>query len=72
MRRMTEEYQARVDMNFRNPGGESALRQGERKHPCPTCGRENMLTDEDKRRGYQCDVCAARDEGRLGEGGEIF
>lgn len=51
--------------NFRNPGGRSALRAGTRRHPCPTCGRPNMLTDADKRRGYQCDRCADAAEGRF-------
>jgi len=49
--------------NFRNPGGRSALRAGKRIYPCPTCGRPNMLTAEDKRRGYQCDRCADAAEG---------
>ena len=52
---------------FRDPGGRSALRAGERNHPCPTCGEPDMLTDEDKRLGYQCDDCADRAEG-LGYG----
>jgi len=52
--------------DFRDPGGRSALRAGKRKHPCPTCGRENMLTDKDVRLGYQCDRCADALEGRFG------
>ena len=48
---------------FRDPGGRSALRAGNPVHPCPTCGRENMLTDADKRLGYQCDFCADALEG---------
>jgi hypothetical protein len=52
--------------NFRDPGGHSALRGGERRHPCPTCLRENMLSDHDMRLGYQCDYCADALEGRYG------
>ena len=36
------------DPEFEDPGGRSALRKSSRKnpkiYPCPTCGRENMLT----------------------------
>lgn len=46
------------DYSFRDPGGNSALRNGARIHPCPTCGRPNMLSEADKRLGYQCDYCA--------------
>jgi predicted RNA-binding Zn-ribbon protein involved in translation (DUF1610 family) len=49
--------------DFRDPGGRSALRRGKRRHPCPTCGRENALTDKDVRLGYQCDRCADAAEG---------
>lgn len=34
-----------------------------RKHPCPTCSAQRVLTDEDVALGYQCDACADRDEG---------
>ena len=60
---------------FLDPGGSSALRAESRRNPrnlpCPTCKRPNRLTLEDKRRGYQCDACADRDEGlgRYGPGG---
>ena len=54
-------------VEFADPGGRSALRAATRSNPrnlpCPTCGRENMLTPADKRRGYQCDRCADADEG---------
>lgn len=47
---------------FADPGGESALRAAgpgnPRNLPCPTCGRENMLTPADRMHGYQCDFCA--------------
>jgi transcription elongation factor Elf1 len=52
---------------FADPYGKSALRRPTRKNPrqfpCPTCKRKNVLTAEDKRRGYQCDTCADNDEG---------
>ena len=54
------------DTDFADPGGNSALRaetpSNPRNLPCPTCGRENMLTPKDKARGYQCDACADREE----------
>jgi hypothetical protein len=53
---------------FANPG--SALRAAwsgnPRNLPCPTCGEDDRLTREDARRGYQCDECADRAEGRGG------
>jgi len=49
-------------VGFADPGGNSALRAATRGnpriHPCPTCGRPNMLTPIDVQRGYQCDRCA--------------
>lgn len=56
----------RSQMGFRNPGGKSALRNGSRVYPCPTCKRPNMLSAKDKSHGYQCDDCADRDEGGMG------
>jgi hypothetical protein len=44
--------------DFRDPGGNSALRNGPRIYPCPNCGEPNMLTPADKAHGYQCDACA--------------
>ena len=38
-----------------------------RNLPCPSCGRENMLTPIDVYRGYQCDYCADAAEGKYGE-----
>lgn len=35
-----------------------------RIHSCPTCGAKNVLTTIDIARGYQCDSCADRAEGR--------
>jgi hypothetical protein len=47
---------------FADPGGNSALRAATRSNPrnlpCPECERPNMLTPEDRRRGYRCDICA--------------
>ena len=63
--RMYAEAQARNPMNFRDPGGNSALRAGKRIYPCPTCGRKNQLTAQDKKLGYQCDRCANAQEGNL-------
>ncbi len=52
---------------FADPGGRSALRAATRDNPrdlpCPTCGRENMLTPKDVALGYQCDHCADAAEG---------
>ena len=53
---------------FRDPGGRSALHPGERKFPCPNCGRENALTAADVQAGYQCDPCADAAEGHGGYG----
>jgi hypothetical protein len=51
---------------FADPGSDSALRaeteNNPRNLPCPSCDEPNMLTPEDKRRGYQCDSCANRAE----------
>ncbi len=33
-----------------------------RNLPCPTCKTPNVLTREDKMRGYQCDSCADKTE----------
>jgi hypothetical protein len=54
-------------VGFADPGGRSALRAETRSNPrnlpCPTCGRENVLTPLDVARCYQCNVCADRAEG---------
>lgn len=53
---------------FADPGGRSALRAASKSNPrnlpCPTCGKKNRLTPADRARGYQCDACADRAEGR--------
>lgn len=64
-------YDSPVDgVGFRDPGGNSALRaeteDNPRNLPCPNCGRENMLTQIDANRGYQCDSCADQAEGHYG------
>jgi hypothetical protein len=55
-------------LTFADPGGHSALRASgpgnPRVHPCPTCYEPNRLTPQDVQRGYQCDTCADRAEGR--------
>lgn len=52
---------------FADPYGKSALRRATKRNPriyaCPTCKRKNALTQEDKRKGYQCDNCADAEEG---------
>jgi hypothetical protein len=57
-----EEYDLIDGVGFADPGGNSALRAATRNNPrnlpCPTCGRENVLTPIDVSRGYQCDYCA--------------
>ena len=64
-----EEWADRVE-TFADPGGRSALRRASRSNPrnlpCPTCGEPNRLTPADRARGYQCDECADRAEGRFG------
>jgi hypothetical protein len=61
-----EDWDCRERIGFADPGGNSALRAASasnpRNLPCPTCGRENMLTPADRARGYQCDRCADADE----------
>lgn len=58
------------EVGFADPGGRSALRaataSNPRDQPCPTCGRENVLTRIDVARRYQCDRCADIAEGRMG------
>lgn len=53
--------------HYADPGGRSALRRATRGHPriypCPTCGRQNVLTRRDVARHYQCDICADAEEG---------
>jgi len=51
------------DPGFADPGGRSALRAGDRIHPCPTCKKPNKLTVRDTQLGYQCDECADAAEG---------
>mgnify|MGYP000353679106 CR=1 FL=1 len=47
---------------FADPSGISALRAGDRIHPCPNCDEPNRLTQADVLLGYQCDECADRME----------
>ena len=57
-----DDYDFDHNIEFADPGGKSALRAASKSNPrnlpCPTCGRENMLTPKDKALGYQCDICA--------------
>lgn len=54
------------DIDFADPGGNSALRAASKSNPrnlpCPSCKRKNMLTPKDRARGYQCDHCADQAE----------
>jgi len=63
-----DEYDDGDDVPFADPGGRSALRAASRSNPrnlpCPTCKAPNVLTPADVARGYQCDRCADRAEGR--------
>jgi len=55
-----DDYEDRIQ--FADPGGHSALRAASKSNPrnlpCPTCGKPNSLTPEDRALGYQCDSCA--------------
>ena len=55
------------DLDFADPGGNSALRaatpDNPRIYPCPSCGSPDRLTGRDVALHYQCDTCADRDEG---------
>lgn len=51
--------------DYANPGSSlrTPTRNNPRSYPCPTCKQPNKLTPADKKRGYQCDDCADREEG---------
>ena len=53
-----DEWDEAPEIEFYDPGSNSALRAGVREFPCPTCKEPNRLTAEDVRLGYQCDACA--------------
>ena len=63
------DYDEDCRIEFSDPEGISALRaetkDNPRIYPCPTCGREEVLTMLDIQLGYQCDRCADIAEGRL-------
>ncbi len=72
-RDMTGQDEDLIDgVGFADPGGRSALRAATKNNPrnlpCPTCKKKNRLTRIDRARGYQCDECADRAEGRYGGG----
>jgi hypothetical protein len=60
------DYDGDDDLDFADPGGNSALRAASatnpRNLPCPTCEAPNRLTPKDVALGYQCDACADRAE----------
>ena len=64
-----EDEWAERTARFAEPGGNSALHPASKRNPrnlpCPTCGTPNVLTAADRRKGYCCDVCADRAEGRI-------
>lgn len=39
------------------------MNRGGKHFPCPTCGRENALSAQEKAKGYQCNRCADAEEG---------
>jgi len=59
-----DDFEDEDDDMFEDEGGVSALRKATasnpRNLPCPTCGEPDMLTEKDRRLGYQCDRCADR------------
>jgi hypothetical protein len=59
-----DDYDDDDEIEFADPGGNSALRAGNRQYPCPTCDSPNALTADDVNLGYQCDDCADRAEGK--------
>lgn len=63
-----DEWLERVE-RFADPGGDSALyaasEDNPRDLPCPSCGREKVLTQRDVDEGYQCDYCADMAEGKI-------
>lgn len=66
-RKMDEDfYGDGPDLDFADPGGNSALRAATptnpRDQPCPDCERPNTLTRKDVALGYCCDRCADRKE----------
>jgi hypothetical protein len=54
------------DIEFADPGGNSALRAASKRNPrnlpCPNCEMPDRLTPADVALGYQCDPCADRAE----------
>lgn len=55
------------EIQFADPGGNSALRAATEKNPrnlpCPECREANRLTPADRAQGYRCNECADRAEG---------
>ncbi len=53
-------------MQFRDPGGRSALRAASKRNPrnlpCPQCGEPDRLTPADRAHHYVCDQCADQAE----------
>lgn len=53
-------------LQFRDPGGRSALRAASKRNPrnlpCPQCGEPDRLTPADRANHYVCDACADQAE----------
>ena len=66
---MYDEYPSDLyddNIDFADPGGNSALRASSKRNPrnlpCPNCGGRDLLTPADVAQGYPCDGCADRSE----------
>ena len=54
---MDHDYETDEGMERVYQRDQRKLYSGKARHTCLDCGRENALTDEQKRRGYHCDAC---------------
>lgn len=53
------------DEDYHGSALHSASEDDPRDQSCPTCGEEDVLTRRDVAKGYQCDTCADRAEGKI-------
>lgn len=49
--------------DFERKQFDAKMHKGGKKHSCPTCKQPKRLSDEQKKRRYQCDECADKEEG---------
>lgn len=56
---MNEEYEFEREYQ----ADQRKIHRGKSRHQCPTCGKPNAITDEQKHRGYHCDACTRETEG---------